>query len=104
MVVFKRKGLMEDLIDGEVPGTIYGMSKSGWMDGELFSLRFLCHFLKYAPSDRPLLLLLDGHSSYYNPQVIREAAQSGTQKLVSVCVSEGVCTCVHACACVYMCV
>ena len=38
MVVFKRKGLTEDLIDGEVPGTIYGMSKSGWMDGELFSL------------------------------------------------------------------
>jgi len=77
VVVFKRKGLTEDLIDGEVPGTIYGMSKSGWMDGELFPLWFRCHFLKYAPSDRPLLLLLDGHSSHYNPQVIREAAQSG---------------------------
>ena len=78
MVIFKRKGLTEDLIEGEVPDTIYGLSpKSGWMDGELFSQWFRCHFLKYAPSIRPILLLLDGHSSHYNPQLIREAAGAG---------------------------
>ncbi len=77
MVVFKRKGLTEDLVQGEVPDTMYGLSSSGWMDGELFSQWFQYHFLKYAPSDRPILLMVDGHSSHYNPQVIREAARSG---------------------------
>ena len=49
------------------------------MDGELFSQWFRCHFLKYVPSDRDrlILLLFDGHSSYYNPQTIREAARAG---------------------------
>ena len=47
------------------------------MDGELFSQWFHYHFLKYAPSSRPIILLLDGHSSHYNPCVIREAARAG---------------------------
>ena len=29
------------------------------------------HFLAYAPPSRPLLLLLDGHSSHYCPEVIK---------------------------------
>ena len=33
----------------------------------------LDHFLKHAVSIRPLLLLLDGHSSHYNPEAIRLA-------------------------------
>ena len=33
MIVFKRKGLTKDLIEGEVPETYYGFSPSGWMDG-----------------------------------------------------------------------
>ena len=35
------------------------------------------HFLEYAPSGKPLLLLLDSHSSHYNPTFIRCAAQKG---------------------------
>ena len=34
-------------------------------------------FLKHAPSERPILILLDGHLSHYCPQVIREAALAG---------------------------
>jgi len=49
---------------GEVTGTIYGMSEKGWTDQELF-LHWLKHFLKYANPGRPLLLLLDGHSSHF---------------------------------------
>ena len=77
MVVFKRSDLKEDLIQGEVPDTLYGLSKSGWMDGDLFAKWFHFHFLKHAPSERPILILLDGHSSHYNPKVIREAALAG---------------------------
>ena len=47
------------------------------MDGDLFVKWFHFHFLKHAPSERPILILLDGHSSHYNPKVIREAALAG---------------------------
>ena len=58
MVVWDRKTLSPDLAVGEVPGTIY-------MDSELFHLWFQRQFLRYAPAVRPLLLLLDRHSSHY---------------------------------------
>ena len=38
---------------------------------------FLRHFLVYAPARWPLLLLLDGHSSHYNPDFIHEVASHG---------------------------
>ena len=40
------------------------------MDGELFLEWFQLHFLQYAPAVRPLLLLLDGHSSHYRLEFI----------------------------------
>jgi len=42
-----------------------------------YSEWFNGHFLEYAPSVRPLLLLLDGHSSHYGPQFIRLACEKG---------------------------
>ena len=43
-----------------------------WM-GSWFQL----HFLQYAPAVRPLLLLLDGHSSHFRLEFIREASTQG---------------------------
>ena len=37
----------------------------------------ICGFLTHAPPIRPLLLLMDGHSSHYQPAVIRRAAEEG---------------------------
>ncbi len=37
MVVFTEKHFYPDLCAGDVPGTLYGMSDSGWIDQELFS-------------------------------------------------------------------
>ena len=34
-------------------------------------------FFNTVPPVRPILILLDGHSSHYNPNVIREAAENG---------------------------
>ena len=45
------------------------------MDRELFGLWFKHHFLNYVPSVRPILLLMDGHSSHYCPNTIKLAAQ-----------------------------
>ena len=43
----------------------------------LFEQWFRNHFLVHAPSIRPLLLLLDGHVSHYNPTFLKMAAEEG---------------------------
>ena len=73
-VLFARRKLNPDLVRHEVPGTLYGMSSKGWIDLELFSEWFARHFLVHAPSARPLLLLMDGHSSHFCPDMIARAA------------------------------
>lgn len=75
MVILDRKTLPPYFTIGEVPGTVYGLSNKGWIDQQLFDIWFCNHFLQYAPSARPLLLLLDGHSSHYCPDTIRLAAK-----------------------------
>ena len=75
MVILNRKTLPPRFTEGEVPGTIYGMSSNGWIDQELFNSWFIKHFLKHAPLARPLLLLLDGHSSHYCPETVHLAAK-----------------------------
>ena len=74
LVIFARKSLNPLLTVNEVPGTMYGLSDTGWMDSEIFSNWFTHHFLVHAPASRPLLLLLDGHSTHYNPEFVRVAA------------------------------
>ena len=59
------------LSEGKVPGTFYGMSDSGWMDQELFASWFACH----AVSSRPLMLILDGHSSHFTLDLVQSAAE-----------------------------
>ena len=82
LVIFARKALNPELTRGEVPGTMYGLTDSGWMDGEVFDSWFSHHFLVHAPAVRPLLLLLDGHSTHYNPSFVRKAAQ---EKVIVFC-------------------
>ena len=77
MIIFDRKRLKPEFTVGEIPGTLYAMSGKGWIDSELFENWFSKHFLSHAPSSRPLLLLLDGHSSHYQPSVVRKAAKCG---------------------------
>ena len=82
MVIFDRKTLKPELTYGEVPGTMYGLSKNGWIDSELFELWFTHHFLPNVPPLRPLLLIMDGHSTHYQPSVVRLAA---AEKVILFC-------------------
>ena len=75
MIIWDRKTLSPTLTNGEVDGTIHGLSAKGWIDRELFDAWFETHFLRYAPLDRPVLLLLDGHSSHYCPETILRASK-----------------------------
>ena len=76
MVIFDRKTLNPQLIKGEAPGTFYALSHNSWMNSELFDHWFRDHFLRYLPPARPVLLLLDGHSSHYSPVTIYLAAEN----------------------------
>ena len=51
---------------------------AGWIDTELFHSWLSTHFLKYAVSSRPLLLILDGHSTHYQPETVKFAKHNDT--------------------------
>ena len=55
MVIVERKSLPPIFTDGEVPGTVYGLSSREWIDQELFDIWFNNHFLQYAPLIRPVV-------------------------------------------------
>ena len=76
MVIFEGKYLNHEWTIGEVPGTIYVISDKGWTDQELFMF-WLKHFLNNAVPARPLLLLLDGHSSHFELSSIQLAKKEG---------------------------
>ena len=70
MVIFNAKNLNHHWTADEIPGTKYGLSEKGWITSELFERWLVEHFLEHADTHRPLLLLLDGHSTHYQPEVI----------------------------------
>ena len=73
LVIFDAAKLNALWTKGEVPGTRYGVSSRGWVEQQLFQGWLVEHFLQYCVSSRPLLLLLDGHSSHFEPETIRIA-------------------------------
>ncbi|XP_065895961.1 uncharacterized protein [Dysidea avara] len=72
-VIFDAKGLNYEWTRGQVPGTRYGLSSTGWVDTELFKGWLNKHFLKHVVGSRPLLLVLDGHSTHYQPELIKRS-------------------------------
>ena len=75
MVIFDAKRLNPAWTEGEFPGTKYGLSDKGWINSDLFEAWFSEHFLQHAVLASPLLLLLDGHSTHYQPQLLRLAKE-----------------------------
>ena len=61
----------------EVPGSRYAVNDKSWIDQELFHFWMMEHFLNHAVLARPLLFLLDGHSSHSKPETIRFAQEHG---------------------------
>ena len=75
MVIFDAAKLNPTWTKSEVCGTKYGVNPNGWINTDLFEWWFIEHFIEHAVSARPLFLLLDGHSTHYQPQVIRSAME-----------------------------
>ena len=76
-VIFDTKKLNHAWTKGEVPGTRYGLSNKGWIDNVLFRDWLENHFITHAVASRPLLLLLDGHSSHYELEMLKLAKANG---------------------------
>ena len=72
-IIFAAKQLNSLWMKDEVAGSRYAVSDNGWIDQELFHYWLTDHFLAHAVASRPLLLLLDGHSSHFEPETIRFA-------------------------------
>jgi len=79
LMIFPQKRWEPELLDGAPPGSIGGISDSGWITGPLF-LRWLEHFISIVrPSKQnPVVLILDGHFSHTrNIEVIDRARETG---------------------------
>ena len=76
-IIFEAKKVNPAWTTGEIPGTMYGSSDKGWITTDLFESWLSEHFIKHAVGSRPLLLLLDGHSTHNQPDVIRLARKNG---------------------------
>ncbi|XP_042578769.1 tigger transposable element-derived protein 6-like [Cyprinus carpio] len=55
-------------LDGP-PNALYVIQEKGYMDSELF-LKWLHHFIRYAPEERPLILIMDQHETHVSKEVI----------------------------------
>ena len=82
-IIFAAKQLNPLWTRSEVPGSRYGDSDKGWVDQELFHIWLKEHFLTNAVAQRPLLLLLDGHSSHFELQCIQFAKDNQIIYLLS---------------------
>ena len=75
-IIFDAKKVKHAWTKDEIPGTKYGVSDKGWINTGLFESWFNDLFLPNVVGARPLLLLLDGHSSHYQPDVINLACKN----------------------------
>ena len=77
MHVFPGERFKTNPLEGSVHGAYMGRSQSGWMDSELFNGWLRNHFSKKIPPARPVVLLLDGHSSHINLDTAKDAMEEG---------------------------
>ena len=52
------------------PKALYGVSPKGYVDAELF-LKWLLFFVKHAPKERPLVLVVDHHKTHLSREVVK---------------------------------
>ncbi|XP_054281231.1 uncharacterized protein LOC128998900 [Macrosteles quadrilineatus] len=76
LIVFKGKAVWDSWLAPEseaFPGTSYASSKNGWMETEIFANYFKNVFLKKCGTERPVVLLYDGHTTHLDISVVELA-------------------------------
>lgn len=54
----------------------YDVTKRGWLNEEIFCMRFKKRFLPNIPSERPAVLLFDSHVSHITFKLIKTAVEN----------------------------
>ena len=75
-IIFKGQRINSGLTANAPPGTLFGTSKSGFIDTELFETWFKKLFLPSIPQIRPVLLVLDGHGSHISISTLKLAREN----------------------------
>ena len=83
MIIFEMLSIWSVHTQGGPENTLYAKSPNGhpngYMDLELYCLWFELIFLKYASSERPLLLIQDGHKSHITIELIDKAKENDVE-------------------------
>ena len=83
--IFGRKRMNSALMDSARAGSVATCQPKGWMNGEIFK-DYLLHFIKTvgASKDKPIALILDGHSSHTQSMEVLELATQHGITMVSL--------------------
>ena len=79
-LIYPRQRVTDNLKEGAIAGTVFHCSDSGWVNAELF-LAWLHFFARSIPPSRPVLLVLDGHSSHLSIEAIEFARSNDIHML-----------------------
>lgn len=65
MIIFPRKNMKLELMNGTPPGSVYDCHPSGWIQSDIFTKWFL-HFIGHVKptAEDPVLLVFDGHFTH----------------------------------------
>ena len=79
-LIYPRQRITENLKERAIAGTVFHCSDSGWVNTDLFlvSLEF---FAQSIPPSRPVLLILNGHSSHVSIEAIEFARSNNIHML-----------------------
>ena len=80
-IVYSGQRLMKDHTLGGPIGTRYSVSTNGWMTGLTFVNWLQSLFIPSLPQERPVLLILDGHTSHLSYEVRIIARDNGVHLL-----------------------
>ena len=85
MLIFARKRMKDELVDGGPPGSIGRCRDSGYIDKDLF-LEYLQHFVSQVKcsKEHKVLLILDGHTSHTKSIAVIDFARDNGIILMSL--------------------
>ena len=77
MHIFPGVRLRYDPLAGAVDGSYLGRSDNGWMQTHLFYGWVANHFVTHIPPERPVLLLVDGHTTHIDLYISKFCKENG---------------------------
>lgn len=78
LVVFKGKNIWDTWISKEeYPGMTYSATSNGWMETETFTNYFENNFLQNIGTEKPVILIYDGHASHISLPLVEKAVDNG---------------------------